>query len=325
MKKALTLVLFSAAVMWSCKKENVVTPVINQPVETAPVLETINFSREALYPEGIAYDGQSKSFLVSSVATGTVGKVDLKGVYTSFITSSNLVSSLGIKTDSTRNRILVAIGDLKNTDQTASRDNLAALGIFNLKTGTQEGYVDLGILKKGSKHLANDIAIDAEGNAYITDSFSPIIYKVDMAGKASIFLENDSFKPLNTNNMAGLNGIAYHPDGYLIVAKMDEGLLFKVPIATPNNFSKIATTYMQGDGLLITKDKKLAVMSPTANRAFLLNTADAWANATVEKTFDTGNVWATTLAQKDNDIFGLYTNDVQATAANNFVIKKVKF
>ena len=82
---------------------------------------------------------------------------------------------------------------------------------------------------------------------------------------------------------------------------------------------------MQGDGLLITKDKKLALMAPTANRAYLLNSTDAWANATVEKTYDTGNVWATTLTQKDNDIFGLYTFDVQTTPANSFVIQKLKF
>jgi hypothetical protein len=31
----------------------------------------------------------------------------------------------------------------------------------------------------------------------------------------------------------GLNDIVCHPDGYLVVAKSDEGVLIKVPLATP--------------------------------------------------------------------------------------------
>jgi sugar lactone lactonase YvrE len=325
MKKSLSLILFLSIVILSCSKKDEPSPIVTPPVVSTPELETIRFSKDALYPEGIAYDGASKNFLVSSISTGTIGKVDLKGVYTPFISNNSLVSSLGIKIDSTRNRVLVAIGDLKNTTATATRDNLAALGIFNLKTGVQEAYINLGNLKKDTKHLANDMAIDTQGNVYITDSFSPIIYKVDLAGNASIFLENDAFKPLKVGDMAGLNGIVFHPDGYLIVVKMDTGVLYKVPIASPNSFSKIASVPLQGDGLLITQDKKLALMAPIANKAYLLTTADGWTNATIEKTFDTGNVWATTLAQKDNAIFGLYTYDVQATPANNFVIQKVKF
>ena len=324
MKKILSAYLFCFAILVSCKKEesSVVEP---PPVVVTPPLETIRFTSNALYPEGIAYDGGSTSFLVSSISTGTIGKVDLKGTYSSFITDSKLISTLGIQVDSARNRVLVAVGDLKNTAATATRDNLAAVGIYNLKTGASVAFVNLGQLKTGVKHLANDIAIDAQGNAYITDSFSPIIYKVDMSNNASIFLENDAFKPLHVGDMAGLNGIVFHPDGYLIVSKMDTGELFKVPITSPNTFTKITSVALPGDGLLLTKDKKLVVMAPTLNKAHLVSSTNAWANATVEKTYDTGDVWATTMALKGNDIFGLYTNDVQATPANNFVIQKLKF
>jgi glucose/arabinose dehydrogenase len=219
---------------------------------------------------------------------------------------------------------LVAVGDLINTSSTSTRDNLAAVAIFNLTTGASEAFIDLGILKEG-KHLANDIAVDDDGNIYITDSFSPIIYKVDATGTASIFLEDDAFAPISVGEMAGLNGIVFHPDGYLIVSKMDEGVLFKIPVANPGSFSTITSAALPGDGLLLTKDNKLVVMAPTLNKAYLVSTTNAWANATVDKTFDTGNVWATTMARKDNDLYVLYTNDVEPTPANNFVLQKLKF
>lgn len=318
MQKLILASLCFLSLLISCKKED------PKPSPT-PSLETISFTRTALYPEGLAYDGASSSFLVSSISTGTVGKVDLNGVYTAFLSNSNLVSTLGIRVDSARNRVLVAVGDLKNAVGTSTRDNLAALAIFNLKTGALEGYVDLGGLKTGVKHLANDIAIDAQGNAYITDSFSPIIYKVDLDKKASIFLENDAFKPFHVGDMAGLNGIVYHPDGYLIVSKMDEGVLFKVPVASPSDFIKVFSPSLPGDGLLLTKDNKLAVMAPTLNTAYLVASTDAWAHATKEKTYSTGDVWPTTMALKGNDIYGLYTYDVAATPANSFAIQKLNF
>jgi len=321
MRKILSALLFSLALL-SCKEDEVVDPT---PVVVVPdKLETIQFSRDALYPEGIAYDASSSNFLVSSISKGTVGKVSLKGIYTPFLTSSKLISTLGIRVDSVRNRVLVAVGDLLNSPGTSTRDNLAAVAIFNLTTGASEAYIDLGILKEG-KHLANDIAVDADGNIYITDSFSPIIYKVDATGSASIFLEDDAFAPLSVGEMAGLNGIVFHPDGYLIVSKMDEGVLFKIPVADPANFTTITSAALPGDGLLLTKDNKLVVMAPTLNKAYLVSSTNAWATATVDKTFETGNVWATTMARKDNDLYVLYTNDVAPTPANNFVLQKLKF
>jgi sugar lactone lactonase YvrE len=314
MKKILSAYLFCFAILASCKKEE-------SSVVVTPPLETIRFSSNALYPEGIAYDGGSSSFLVSSISKGIIGKVDLKGTYSSFIADSKLISTLGIQVDSARNRVLVAVGDLINTPATSTRDNLAAVGIYNLKTGVLVAFVNLGQLKTGSKHLAYDIAVDAQGNAYVTDSFSPIIYKVDINNNASILLENDAFKPLHVGDMAGLNGIVFHPDGYLIVSKINTGELFKVPLTAPNTFSKITSVALPGDGLLLTKDRKLVVMAPTLNRAHLVSSTNVWANATVEKTYDTGNVWATTMALKGDDNFGLYTNDVAATPANNFVLQ----
>ena len=323
MEKNSLFVLIALLALTCCKKKVISEGNIpDPPYSTDP---SFDFSKEGLTPEGIAYDGKSRNFLVSSISTGIVGKVSLQGNYTPFLNNANVISSLGIKVDSGRNRILVAIGDLKSAPSTATRDNIAALGIYNQTTGVQEKYIDLGILKKNSKHLANDIAVDKEGNVYITDSFSPIIYKVDINGNASIFIENAAFNPLKVGDMAGLNGILFHPDGYLVVAKMDEGILFKIPLSDPAKFTKISSVSLPGDGILLTHNNKIVVMTPTLNTAYLVSSTNAWSTATVEKTFATGNVWPTTLTYKEHVIFALYTYDIGTAPANKFTIKSLPF
>src|SRR5688572_28549228 len=99
---------------------------------------------------------------------------------------------------------------------------LAGVGIYDLKTGKPLSYVDLGPLAEGP-HLMNGIALDPSGNAYITDSFSPVIYKVTAEGSASIFLRDERFAGKAIN----LNGVVVHPDGYLLVIKKSDGALFK--------------------------------------------------------------------------------------------------
>src|SRR3989337_2363951 len=60
------------------------------------------------------------------------------------------------------------------------------------------------------------------------DSFSPIIYRGDTANKASVLLNHKRF----TGDGFNLNGLVAK-DNYLPVAKMNEGLLFKVPLDKP--------------------------------------------------------------------------------------------
>jgi hypothetical protein len=133
----------------------------------------------------------------------------------------------------------VAVSDpgagLRTSPATAGK--LAALGIYTLITGTRIKWVDLGGLLPGMAHFANDLAIDPQGNAYITDSFSPIIYKVDVNGNASVFMANERFA--TQPGEFGFNGIVFHPSGYLIVAFSKENKLFKFPVANPSGFSEV--------------------------------------------------------------------------------------
>jgi hypothetical protein len=41
--------------------------------------------------------------------------------------------------------------------------------------------------------VSNDLTFDTAGNIYITDSFSPVIYKVDTDYKVSILIQDPAF------------------------------------------------------------------------------------------------------------------------------------
>ncbi|UOQ71752.1 hypothetical protein [Hymenobacter cellulosilyticus] len=157
--------------------------------------DALPFTQSNLYPEGLEFDTNNGRFLVSSQTTGSVGQVRAEG-YSSFATDERLISTVGLQIDELRNRLLAAVADPGyNTDRTsaATKNKLAALASFD-NLGRTINYVDLGGLRPGVNHFANDVAVDREGNAYITDSFAPIIYKVDAVGAASVFLEDERLR-----------------------------------------------------------------------------------------------------------------------------------
>lgn len=71
----------------------------------------ISFMADSLYPEGVAYNNNSKMFMVTSVTTGTIGNVNKNGDYTIFYKDSSLKSSFGMKPDYMHNRLWICTGD----------------------------------------------------------------------------------------------------------------------------------------------------------------------------------------------------------------------
>ncbi|OGX82054.1 SMP-30/gluconolactonase/LRE family protein [Hymenobacter coccineus] len=305
------------------------------PIAPPEAPETVVVTKAALYPEGLQYDAAGSRFLVSSETAGTVGAVTDNGTYTEFATDAALVSSVGLYLDGSRNRLLVAVSDPGyNTARStpATLRKLARLAIFNRDNGQLVRAVDLGALLPTLNHFANDIAVDAQGNAYVTDSFAPIIYKVDLQGNATVLLNNPQFvAPAGT---FGLNGIVYHPDGYLLVARSDVGALFKIPLSDPTAFTRVTTTGLDltgADGLRLQDNNTLQVSTNAQAKVQRLTTTDGWGAAALGGTFATPPQYPTTLAARaGTDGYVLYSN-LNALQANQqppvsqFTIARLRF
>lgn len=244
--------------------------------------ERIVFRAPVMYPEGVAYHPQQKLFYVSSVKTGTIGSVDENGQYKKLYEDSLLRSSYGMKVDAKNNRLLVCIadGNYSKYSTPATYKKMARLLAIDLATGAKKWDVNLDKLYAG-KHFANDLTLDERGNIYITDSYAPVIYKVDAQGKASVFAEHDWFR----SEDVGLNGILYHPQGYLLVAHNTNGALYKVDVKNPKLVSpvKLKMFFPGADGLLWAAPNKLVlVQNKGANKIYQLSSTDNWASAEVK-------------------------------------------
>ncbi|MCI1189025.1 SMP-30/gluconolactonase/LRE family protein [Hymenobacter sp. DH14] len=306
----------------------------DEPAAATPAAPArISVPQAGIFPEGIQWDEANKRFYVSSRAKGTVGTVRDDSTYTEFgrdnqsISNNRLISTIGLNLDAGRQRLLAAVSDNNFNPSVQNQPTLrklAALATFNTSTGAMNSFVNLASLPAAAaypNHFANDIAVDAAGNAYITDSMSPIIYKVDLQGNATVFLENAQF---SGGTGFGLNGIVYHPDGYLLTAKTSDGTLFKVPISNPAGFTTVTKTQslVGADGLLLFDNNTLLVVAGSQSTVFRMTTANAWATTTSTGSFATGAVSPTTITKRGSDAYVLYP---YGATAPRFKIVKVNF
>lgn len=313
-KKITVLGVCTIAIMLlsACNKhEQATTPTQPEktamPTATTSLPDLISFKNMALYPEGLEYDAKGHRFLVTSLHEGTVGTVSPDGHYQVLFQDSNMVSAIGIRLDQVRDRVLVCNSDPGVSIHTKKENQgkLAGLAVFQLSTGKLIKYIDLGSLSKEGGHFCNDIALDkTTGTAYVTDSFSPIIYKIDADNNASILLKNDRFVGKGFN----LNGIVVK-DNYLVVAKDNDGLLFKIPLDDPEKFSevKLPEILVGADGLLWASDGSLIVIANAdTNKVFKLTSDDNWASAKIADSVATGPVFATTGVDINGNIYVLH-------------------
>ena len=255
-----------------------------------------SFSADNIFPEGIEFtDG---SFLVSSLNTGNIGKVDQNTMdYSVFIEDDWLVSVVGITVDTARERLLVTNSNNSSSNPKSTEETFlkkAGLGVYDLNTGENIARIDLEDLTPDAEaRIANDITFDKEGNIYVTDSFVGVIYKVsaDLESK-EIFVADDR---LAIEGNFGANGIVYY-NGMLIVVNMGVGSIFSVDmdgsineidLVGVDNLSSADGLYVQNDMLFVVinggtgAEKQLLVFDITSenNTTLTLHSNYSLANA----------------------------------------------
>ncbi len=291
--------------------------------------QNIPFNSNELYPEGIAYSKKQDVFFVSSLHYGNIGKVTRKGVYTEFIIDKDLVSTIGIHANEKTNLLYVCVSDPGVSVKTDAKTQmkLAKLIAYDLTTGKRKFATDLGALNKDGGNFANDIDFDNQGNCYVTNSASPIIYKVTPKGVASIFATNDNWKKEGFN----LNGIVVHPNGYLIAAQSNTGELYKISIKNPKEINKINTELMLGaDGIFLDSNNELVVISNSKKEVYELKSNDDFATAKILKTAACEMNFPTTgiVVNKKYYVLNAKLDEIfnpKATKTSNFLIQEIKF
>lgn len=305
--------------------------IITAAMAIAP-LQKIEFEAPESYPEGVAYCPKNNTYYVSSARLGTIGAVSPEGNYKAFYQSPELKSSYGLKIHPDHKRVFACIGDANYSKFTSpdTKKKMARLIAIDIKSGKKVLDVDLSGLVPGN-HFANDLTFDKKGNAYITDSFANVIYKVALDGKASVFAKSALFK----TEGVGLNGIAWNPGNFLLVASSGTGSIYKVDLGNPANVQRVELPQfiMNVDGLLLTTPNVLTVVqNGGSNRVYELESNDNWKSARIKSATGLEDRFAfpSTATANGKDIWVMNAkfnelNDSTAVPSKKFVIQKADF
>ena len=260
-------------------------------IQTGPIpilarnAHVINFRSPNLYPESLAWDPRAQHFLLGSLRQRIIAAVSDAGVVESFISDTDLpagASILGLAVDSHRNRLLAVV-----------HNNLPlfnALAAYDLRSRRR---IFLSTLPSDdtAAAAANDVAVDYNGNAFVTNSAGNYIWKVSADGDASIFSRSPLFtanipaaeENINNNHkLLGLNGIAYVSKGYLLVVQSSTGKLFKVDAVDGTARKVVMSEDLVGaDDIAVRNDGGVASAVSPVNKMWFLRSDDSWAEGVV--------------------------------------------
>ncbi|OVA14541.1 SMP-30/Gluconolactonase/LRE-like region [Macleaya cordata] len=249
---------------------------------TATNRHIINFRSTNLFPESIVWDPSAQHFLVSSLRHPTIHAVSDAGVVESLIHDTDLpanVSIGGITIDSVNRRLLAVI---HASDPLPQIDFLAA---YDLRTSKRLFLAPLTDDVNSDRPIANDVAVDFKGNAFITNSAGNFIWKVNDKGEPSIFSRSSIFtsqhvEPEKLYSFCGLNGITYISKGYLLVVQSNSGKMFKVDADDGKaRLVLLNKNLTAADGIAVRDDGVVVVVSH--HTAWLLKSDDSWGEGVV--------------------------------------------
>lgn len=189
----------------------------------APLPDRYSLPGARLFPESIGYQRATGSYFVGSLVDGRIlrGSVTA-GAARPFLPAGGdgRTSAAGIKVDA-RGRLFVAGG------------STGGVWVYDIATRRLLARFADG----AASTLVNDIAVLPGGDAYVTDSLNPVLYRIHADAGGRLRFENwlSLTGTAITYYRGGLNvnGLAASADGrYLIVNQTNTGLLFRIDTRT---------------------------------------------------------------------------------------------
>lgn len=238
----------------------------------------INFRWPNLYPESFTWDPKSDHFVVGSLRHRQLISVSDAGVASPLLSDDSLPANssfLGITLDPRLHRLLAVVH--------RQSPPFSALASYDLPTFRQLFLTPLDADPLPT--VANDVAVDYDGNAYVTDSANDVIFKVTEQGEAAILSRSQSFKsqavdPTVPYHNCGLNGVVYNSKGYLLVTQSNTGKLFKVSVDDGTARRVILNKDLTAaDGIASRKDGVVLVVSQ--HKLYFIKSDDSWSEGIV--------------------------------------------
>ncbi|KAM7278400.1 hypothetical protein ACFE04_005534 [Oxalis oulophora] len=237
----------------------------------------INFKSPSLNPVIMTWDSSDQHFIIGSHHQNAIHSVSDAGVVETLISDPLLPSNTtisGLAIDSVNRRLLAVI----NTGKLAAYDIATRQRIFLTPLPIPNEDIS-----SSDAAIANDVAVDFKGNAYISSSAKNLIWKVSYDGEALIFSKSRVFTnyPIAVpESDRGLNGIAYVSKGYLLVVQSNTGKIFKVDEEDGTaRLILLPQDLLLAEKLVIRKDGVALVMSK--QNLWFLKSDDSWGQGVV--------------------------------------------
>jgi sugar lactone lactonase YvrE len=218
----------------------------SQTMHEASGAERYVLPGEQVFPEGVAYQSDTGDFYVGSTTDGTVFRGNVEGGPKEadvFLEpeSDGRTTAIGMEVDE-EGRLFIAGGD---TGRIFVYDTDSADLVRRLDTPDTEAT------------FLNDVAVTSDGDAYVTDSLRPVLFRVpstaDGVGEAEPWL-NFEGTPAEYQEGFNFNGIDATGDGgYLVAVQSNTGELFRIDIESKQvvEIDLGGKTLTNGDGLLL--------------------------------------------------------------------------
>lgn len=199
---------------------------------------------DAVFPEGVAFRESSGDFFVSSTGDGTIFRGNIGRAAVEVFSpggADGRSAATGMKVDDSRGRLFVSGG------------GTGGMYVYSLSDGSLLGKFQTA----RTPTFINDVALVPGGDAFFTDSQSPVIYRVYSDESGALAFEewlDLSGTPITYQQGFNLNGIDASADGrYLVTVQSNTGKLFRIDVAS-KQVSEIALNgeaLTNGDGLLL--------------------------------------------------------------------------
>ena len=235
-----------------------------------------------LYPEGLAFDARSRTLFTTAMLKGTVFRVALDGRAFEVFSEAGahgLTSSTGLKVNEAT-RQLVVCGGVTGLVHVFDVDTGRVIGRYS--NGLVNAAPDTVVPNPAAPTFVNDVAF-AHGDAFITDSYKPVLYRLTAAvlargtvaelGQLEPWLPLDG-TPINYQEYGtspgrfNLNGILATPnERFLLVVQTNTGKLFRIEAVTREIIELAGHGNPGGDGLAYLSDTDVLSIDMSKERS----------------------------------------------------------